>query len=49
MIRVGIVGCGRMGENYCHIVRDLEEISRQLLAMPDAAQARAGPAYDDKR
>jgi hypothetical protein len=31
------------------VVTLLEEISRQLLAMPDAAQARAGLAYDDRR
>lgn len=49
MIRVGIVGCGRMGENHCRIVRELDEISRQLLVMPDAAQERAGLAYDDRR
>ena len=31
------------------VVTHLEEISRQLLAMPDVAEARAGPAYDDRK
>jgi predicted dehydrogenase len=31
------------------VVTHLEEISRQLLVMPDAAQEMAGQAYDDKR
>jgi hypothetical protein len=31
------------------VVTLLEEISQQLLAMPGAAQARAGLASDDRR
>jgi predicted dehydrogenase len=41
MIRVGIVGCGRMGENHCRIVRELDGVSIVGVVDPNLDRARA--------
>ncbi|MBZ0158660.1 Gfo/Idh/MocA family oxidoreductase [Candidatus Methylomirabilis sp.] len=41
MIRVGIVGCGRMGENHCRIVRELNGVSIVGVVDPNPDRARA--------
>jgi predicted dehydrogenase len=41
MIRVGIVGCGRMGENHCRIVREINGVSIVGVVDPNLDRARA--------
>lgn len=41
MIRVAIVGCGRMGENHCRIVREIEGVSIVGAVDPNLDRARA--------
>lgn len=41
MIRVAIVGCGRMGENHCRIVRELPGVSIVGAVDPNLDRARA--------
>lgn len=41
MIRVGIVGCGRMGENHCRIVREIDGVSIVGVVDPNLDRARA--------
>lgn len=41
MIRIAIVGCGRMGENHCRIVRELEGVSVVGAVDPNLARAKA--------
>lgn len=41
MIRVAIVGCGRMGENHCRIVREVNGVAIMGVVDPNLDRARA--------